>query len=97
MKTRAAPSASCTAASLTDMAGGPATVSDVGWESFRSSSVQIALAALQSVVSGSVMLTDPFPVGFTSTFQPWLLPWVIRLALSMVAPVTVKAWSLIRA
>ena len=67
------------------------------WDSFLLSSVQIAPLASQSVVSGRVMVTAPLPVGFTSTFQPWLLPWVIRLALSMVAPVTVKAWSLIRA
>ena len=79
------------------MAGGPATISDVAWESIRSSSVQMALAALQSVVSGSVMVTEPFPVGFTSMVQPWLLPWVVRLALSMVAPSIVKAWSRIRA
>ena len=84
-------------ASLTEMAGGPATLTDVVWESIRSSSVQIALAALQSVVSGRVMVIASLPVGVTSRFQPWLLPWVIRLALSMVAPVTVKAWSLIRA
>ena len=46
------------------------------------------------MVSGRVMVTEPFPVGSTSTFQPWLLPWVIRLALAILPPVTVRAWSL---
>ena len=75
----------------------PPPWSDVEWDSFLLSSVQIAPELEQSVVSGRVMVTEPLPVGFTSTVQPWLLPWVIRLALAMVPPLTVKAWSRIRA
>ena len=97
LNSRVAPSASCTVASLTEMAGGPATISDVEWESFLSSLVQIASSSEQLVVSGRVMVIASLPVGSTSTFQPWLLPWVIRLALAMVAPVTVRAWFWIRA
>ena len=97
MKARTAPSASCTVASSMEMAGGPATVADVGWDSFLLSSVQIAPLSSQSVVSGRVMVTSPLPVGSTSMCQPWLLPWVCRAALAMVAPSTVNAWSRIRA
>ena len=97
VKTRTAPSASCTVASLMAMAGGPPTVADVDWDSFLLSSVQIAPLASQSVVSGRVMLTEPFPSGSTSTVQPWLLPWVFRLALAMAPPLTVNASSRILA
>ena len=79
------------------MAGGPATVADVGWDSFLLSSVQIAPLAWQSVVSGRVMLTAPLPVGSTSTVQPWLLPCSLRTALAMAPPLTVNASSRILA
>ena len=38
-------------------------LTDVAWESFRPSSVQIVPVALQSVVAGSVMVIAPWPVG----------------------------------
>ena len=50
-----------------------------------------------AVVSGSVMLTPPLPVGSTVTVQFWLLPWVFRCAFLMLAPLTLNAWSRIRA
>ena len=49
-------------------------LSDVEWLSLRPSSVQMAPALLQLLVSGSVMLIAPFPSGLTLTFQFWLLP-----------------------
>ena len=55
--------------------GWPGHCRRCGMDSFLLSSVQMAPLASQSVVSGRVMLTAPLPVGFTSTFQPWLLPW----------------------
>ena len=79
------------------MPTGPWTLSDVEWCSLRPSSVQMAPALLQLVVSGSVMLTPPLPVGSTVTVQFWLLPWVFRCAFLMVAPLTLNAWSRIRA
>ena len=72
-------------------------VSDVESLSLRSSSVQMAPALLQLVVSGSVMLTAPLPVGSTVTVKCWLLPWVFRCAFLMLAPLTLNAWSRIRA
>ena len=44
---------------------GPGTVMVVELDSFRPSSVQMAPVAAQSVVTGSVMLTAPFPAGST--------------------------------
>ena len=76
---------------------GPATVADELLLSLRPSSVQIAPWALQFVVSGSVMLTPPLSVGSTVTVQFWLLPWVFRCAFLMLAPLTLNAWSRIRA
>ena len=96
-KASTAPAASSTRASLTDMPTGPWTLSDVEWFSLRPSSVQMAPALFQLVVSGSVMLTPPLPSGSTVTVQFWLLPWVFRCAFLMSAPLTLNAWSRIRA
>ena len=67
-------------------AAAPGIVADVEWFSLRRSSVQMAPALLQLVVSGSVMLTDPVPLGWTVTVQFWLLPLVLRCAFKPPAP-----------
>ena len=56
MKARTAPAASVTVASATEIDGGPATVAEVEWLSFRPSSVQIDLSSVQLTAAGSVML-----------------------------------------
>ncbi len=73
--------------------GGPATVADTDCDSFRPSEAQMAPAALQSVVSGSVTSTAPRPSGSTVMFQFWLLPCVCRLAFVTLPPLTWNAES----
>ena len=72
---------------------GPATVTVVELESFLPSSVQIAPSALQSVVSGRVMVIVPFPSGFTVMLQEMLLGLSVLWAASTDPPVMLKAWS----
>ena len=73
---------------------GPGTVTVVEFDSFRPSLVQMALAAAQSVVAGSVMVIAPLPLGSTVIVQVWLLPCTLRCAL-VTGPLSssVKAWS----
>ena len=97
VKARTAPAASVTVASATEIDGGPATVAEVEWLSFRPSSVQMPPLASQSVVVGRLMAIWPLPSGWTARVQLWLLPWVLRWALSIVAPVARSASSRIRA
>ena len=73
--------------------GGPSTVSDSRFASLRSSSVQTAPLARQSVVGGSVTVTSPGPSGSTTIRHVLSLPRVWREAPSMAPPVTSKAWS----
>ena len=72
---------------------GPGTVKLSGLDSFLPSSVQIAPSALQSVVSGRVMVMVPFPSGFTVMRQEMLLGLSVLWAASTDPPVTLKAWS----
>ena len=76
---------------------GPTIEVDVGTDSFRPSYVQIAPVSSQSVVSGSVMLMEPLPSGWTVMVQPWLLPCSFRWAILMSPPLMVNASSRIRA
>ena len=59
----------------------PGIVTEVEFDSFRPSLVQMAPAAVQSVVAGSVMVIAPLPLGSTVMVQVWLLPWTLRWAL----------------
>ena len=71
-----------------------ATVADSECDSGRPSWVQIASLALQSVVSGSVMVTVSFAeAGSTVMFHAWLLPCCWRWALRTSPPVTTNAVS----
>ena len=60
---------------------GPETETEFEFESFRPSSVQIALVALQSVVVGSVMLTAALPAGSTVMVQVGAIRYLIEPAL----------------
>ena len=75
------------------MLTGPATVADSECDSGRPSSVQIAPLAPQSVVSGSVIVTAPWPLGSTVMFHAWLLPCRWRWAVFTSPPVTANAVS----
>ena len=75
------------------MPTGPATVASNECDSGRSSSVQIAPVAPQSVVSGSVTVTGPCPDGSTWIVQLWLLPCCSRSALRTSPPLTSNASS----
>ena len=70
-----------------------ATVADDAFDSGRSSPVQIAPVAAQSVVAGSSIVTAPAPSGSTVTSHDRLLPGVRRLAVRTVPPVTSNASS----
>ena len=74
-------------------AAGPSTVATSVAASMRSSSVQIAPAASQSVVAGSARVTSARPAGATVISQPMLLGGVSRRAPVTAPWVTVKAWS----
>ena len=75
------------------MITGPATTLDSECDSGRSSEVQIASTALQSVVSGSRIVTASWPSGSTVMFHAWLLPCCWRWAVFTSPPVTVNAVS----
>ena len=83
--------ASCGCASATEFYCGPAREAGVEFDNLRSSSVQMAPVALQSVVVGSTMVTVPSPDGWTVISQPTLLGGFSRRALVTSPPVTVKA------
>ena len=85
--------ASCGCASATEFYCGPAMEAGVEFDNLRSSSVQMAPVASQSVVSGRVMLMVPAPRGFTVMVQVWLLPGTLRCAFSTFPPSTVNASS----
>ena len=72
---------------------GPATVTSSRLERGLRSWVQIAPWVVQSVVTGSTMVTGPLPSGRTWISQPTLLFGASRRALITSPPVTVKAWS----
>ena len=69
-----APAASSTSPSAMLIPTSPWTRCDVEWLSWRPLAVQIAFESLHSVVSGSVMVSEPVPLGRTLTFQARLLP-----------------------
>ena len=54
--------------------------------------MQIAPWALQFVVAGSVIVSESVPVGRTLSFQPTLLPLVLRFARLMLPPFTLTAF-----
>ena len=77
---------------------GPVTWAEVKFDNFLPPWVQMAPAALQLVVAGSVIVMASLPLGWTVMVQLWLLPLVFRTALTMVlVPLMVNAWSRIRA
>ena len=93
VKATASPSAALASDTLTaGMITGPATTLDSECDSLRSSSVQIAPDELQFKVAGSVIVRAPVPAGRTLSFQPTLLPRVLRFARLMLPPLTLTAF-----
>ena len=73
-------------------ADAPATVTDGLLLSLRLSAVQIAPEELQFRVAGSLIVSSPVPAGRTLSFQPTLLPLVLRFVRLMLPPVTLTAF-----